>query len=74
MSGLKRAGNGAGAGAGTAGAQGPGLFSEGPNARSKTVTVADGDDTYGVSIGLFPTHVRLFASGGAVTVYLPDRR
>lgn len=26
-----------------------GLFSEGPNARSKSVTVADGDDTYGVS-------------------------
>ena len=38
MSGLKRAG------------QGAGLFSEGPNARSKTVTVADGDDTYGVSV------------------------
>jgi hypothetical protein len=36
MSGLKR--------------PGPGLFSDGPNARSKTVTVADGDDTYGVSV------------------------
>jgi protein phosphatase PTC1 len=27
----------------------PGGLSEGPNARSKSVTVAEGDDTYGVS-------------------------
>jgi hypothetical protein len=30
-----------------------GLFTEGPNARSKSVTVADGHDTFGVS--LFPS-------------------
>lgn len=31
----------------------PGGFSDGPNARSKTITMADGDDTFGVSHTIF---------------------
>ena len=32
----------------------PGGLSDGPNARSKSVTVADGDDTFGVCLFLRP--------------------
>ena len=34
-----------------------GLFTEGPNARSKSVTVADGHDTFGVSLYLSQCNV-----------------
>jgi hypothetical protein len=46
-------------GAGAAPSASPGgLFTEGPNARSKSITVADGHDTFGVSLLLLRREMR----------------
>jgi len=42
----------------------PGMLTEGPNARSKTISTADGDDTYGVSILFYPFCIEITEVGG----------